>query len=265
MSEVRMATMSSLWDLQMWPERRYSSGRFSYEKNSRRSSDRKGEVMVLPVLSSLSIARIGVFASLYAVLSLVPLTPFIGASSLLALNIIITPTIALLLSPYEAFLSALAGSLVGVYIAPASAIFGIASIAMPVTASTLGSLAYHKRHSAVVVTAFLFLAITFFLMNVPFIFWIVPHVLALILASSFWLYTKESVIRLSIYAFITTMVEQSTMMVLVIVFLLDFAALPWQAIFPIALPFMIVERVVGTVGSTILSKTLTKVIPRFFS
>jgi hypothetical protein len=136
---------------------------------------------------------------------------------------------------------------------------------MPVTAATLGSLAYHKQHMAAVVSVFLLLVVAFFLINVPFFFWIVPHVLALSLASSFWLYKKENVVRLSIYAFITTMVEQGMMMVLVIFFLLDLSALPWQVIFPVALPLMVGERIVGTVGSTVLSKTLIKTMPKFFA
>ena len=215
-------------------------------------------------LTSLSLTRIALFASLFAVLSLVPLSPFVGGSSLLTLSIIITPTIALLLPPHEAFLSASCGSLVGIYISPISAIFGIASVAVPVTAATLGSLAYHRQRTAAVASLFLLLAITFFLMNVPFFFWIIPHVLALVLVSSFWLYKKEDVIRLSIYAFITTMIEQGMMMILAIVFLLDISALPWQVIFPVALPFMIAERIIGTAGSTVLSKSLAKAMPKYF-
>ena len=94
--------------------------------------------------SALRTAKVGVFAALYVVTSLIPISLFIGAPSFLALNLVITPIMAMLLSPIDALASSFIGGLIGIYIAPAQAMFGTFSILLPVAGATFGSLAYHK-------------------------------------------------------------------------------------------------------------------------
>jgi len=203
------------------------------------------------------LARIGIFSALYAILSLVPISVFIGAPSFLALNIMITPVIALLLNPMEAFFTSLFGGIIAFYIAPFQAMFGPYTILLPITGSTFGSLAFHKgKTGSLAAASFLTIAISAYLMkNFPFPYFIIPHSVALltVLLASFKRMTSMS-LKMFLYAFVSTMCEQGMMMIFA-VYLLE---LPWQAFVGI-LPLMIYERFLGTVGAALLSISLVKV------
>ncbi|MGQ9641606.1 MAG: hypothetical protein ACUVUF_05715 [Candidatus Bathycorpusculaceae bacterium] len=208
-------------------------------------------------------SRVGVFAALYVVTSLVPISMFIGAPSFLALNLVITPVMAILLLPSEALFASLFGGIVSFYVAPMQAMFGPYTILLPVAGATFGSLTYHKGKVGALLSAlFLSIAISAYLVqNYHFPYFVVPHSIALIIAllSSF---RKMTPIRLKIplYAYVSTLAEQGMMMI----FAVHLLGLQWQVFIGI-LPLMIYERIMGTVGATLIIISILKVLPRHFS
>jgi len=212
---------------------------------------------------ALRIARIGVFSALYVVTGLIPISIFIGAPSFLALNLIITPTMAILLSPIEAFSASLIGGIIGLYIAPAQAMFGAFSIMLPVAGATFGSLAFHRgKKGSLIAGVFLLSSILAYLIrNHPFPYFISPHIAALgIVALTVLRKMTPLKLKIPLYSYVSTMCEQGMMMIFAVYLL----GLPWQ-IFPSILPLMIYERIVGTVGGALVILTLLKTIPSYFS
>ena len=212
---------------------------------------------------SLRIARIGVFSALYVVTSLIPISMFIGAPSFLSLNLIVTPTIAAILSPTEALFAAVLGGTIALYFIPGQAMFGPFTILLPVAGATFGSIAFHKQKTgALAPSIFLAIAIlTYLIKNYMFPYFIIQHTLAIILASISCLLNKRKSFRilLALYAFVSTMCEQGMMMI----FAVHLLCLPWQAFIGI-LPLMIYERLIGTAGGTILIIALQKFFPNIF-
>ncbi|MEM2111310.1 MAG: hypothetical protein QXX08_05460 [Candidatus Bathyarchaeia archaeon] len=214
-------------------------------------------------LSALTTSRVGVFAALYAVLSLVPVSMFIGAPSFLALNLIVTPAVAILLSPFEALFASAFGGILAFYVAPSQAMFGPFTILLPVVGSTFGSLAYHKRKSGAIATMlFLVAAISAYLIvNSPFPYFVIPHTAAfLVVFASLFKKMTPLGIKIPLFAFVSTMCEQGMMMI----FAVHLLGLPWQ-VFVGILPLMIYERLIGTVGATIAIISLMRIIPKYFS
>ncbi|MEM2112071.1 MAG: hypothetical protein QXX08_09390 [Candidatus Bathyarchaeia archaeon] len=212
---------------------------------------------------ALRASRIGVFAALYVATSLVPISMFIGAPSFLALNLVITPVMAILLLPSEALFASLFGGIISFYVAPMQAMFGPYTILLPVAGATFGSLTYHRGKLGALATAlFLTSAISAYLVpNHPFPYFVLPHCIALFVAllSSFKKMTPPKV-KVPMYAYVSTLTEQGMMMI----FAVHLLGLPWQ-VFEGILPLMIYERLVGTIGSTILVLTLLKAVPKYFS
>jgi hypothetical protein len=210
-------------------------------------------------ISSVRLTKIGLFAALYVVTGFIPISIFIGSASFLALNIVITPIIAFLLFPADALVASLIGGLIGFYVNPGQAMFGLPSILLPIAGSTFGSLSIHSGKTGKIAGMFfLLIAIGAYLsVNYPFPFFVLPHILAFSLLSYGLLrgLTKISV-KVPLYAYITTMCEQGMMMIFA-VHLLD---LPWEVFIGI-LPLMIFERVIATTGSTLLILALTRTFP----
>lgn len=214
-------------------------------------------------INPLRVTRIGVFAAMYAVLSLIPISVFIGAPSFLALNLIITPVMAILLEPFEAFFASIYGGLIALYVAPSQAMFGPLTILLPISGSTFGSLVFHKgKAGALTTTIFLAIAISAYLVkNYPFPYFIFPHLTAMLISLTFS-FKKLTLTNAKIlfFTFVSTMCEQGTMMI----FAVHLLGLPWQAFVGI-LPLMIYERLIGTIGSTLLILALIKLIPKYFT
>jgi hypothetical protein len=212
--------------------------------------------------NALRVSRIGIFAALYLVTSLVPISVFIGAPSFLALNLIITPVMAILLTPLEAFFASLFGGIISFYTTPMQAMFGPYTILLPVTGATFGSLAFHKRKlGALTVSIFLVVAISAYLIkNYPFPYFVFPHALAVSLALMNTLKRMTPfTAKIIMYTYVSTMAEQGMMMILAVHLL----GLPWQ-IFPAILPLMVYERIVGTIGSSLIIFALAKTMPKYF-
>lgn len=211
---------------------------------------------------ALRASRIGVFAALYVVTSLIPISMFIGAPSFLALNLIMTPAISILLFPLEALFATSFGGIIALYIAPTQAMFGPYTVLLPVVGATFGSLTYHKgKLGASTSVLFLIIAISAFLVkNYPFPYFIIPHSVAIFvaLASSFKRMTPLRV-KIPMYVYVSTMCEQGMMMI----FAVHLLGLPWQ-VFPGILPLMIYERVVGTIGATFIVFGLARFVPTYF-
>jgi hypothetical protein len=248
--------MQSMW---LRFERGGSYKYLLYEKSLRRLAGRESEINLR--IEALMAARIGVFAALYAVLSLIPISVFIGAPSFLALNVIITPVIAMLLNPFEALLSSLFGGVIAFYVAPFQAMFGPYTILLPIAGSTFGSMAYHKgKFGAFAAVSFLAATISAYLVkNFPFPYFVAPHLTAILVALivSLKKMTPTS-LKVPMYAFVSTMCEQGMMMIFAVYLL----GLPWQAFVGI-FPLMIYERILGTIGATLLSVSLMKIASKY--
>lgn len=169
---------------------------------------------------------------------------------------------ALLLSPLDAFVSSLIGGLIGLYIAPAQAMFGVLSILLPIAGATLGSFAYHKgKMGNSIAGVFLIVSVLAYLIrNYPFPYFVAPHLVALcmVLVAVF---RKITPLRwkIPLYAFVATMCEQGMMMI----FAVHLLGLPWQ-VFTGILPLMLYERLVGAIGGTIVFFSLMKTVPQYF-
>ncbi|RLE54126.1 MAG: hypothetical protein DRJ30_05715 [Candidatus Methanomethylicota archaeon] len=198
--------------------------------------------------SSKNLTLMALLSALYASLTLIPISPFIGGPSLLSLNLIIIPVLAYFLNPLEAFISSIIGGLASMWLPSAlSGVFGPFAILLPICGSTLGSL-YKYGVGRIIVAFYLFICIIGYLARVPqFPYWILPHSIALLLCIFSML--KELKRRLSFFlnAYIATMCEQSIMMILASYLL----SLPAE-IFAIAFPLMIYERLAATIGGFIL-------------
>jgi len=215
-------------------------------------------------LRSVRASRIGVFAALYAATSFVPISPFIGASSFLSLNLIITPVIAILLPPSEALFASLFGAIGALYLAPFQAMFGLFTVLLPVAGSVCGSLLRHKtRVGTIITTIFLVLAVSAYLVkNYQFPYFVIPHSVALLIALITLKLKKLMPLKMKIllYAYVSTMCEQGMMMI----FAVHLINLPWQAFIGI-LPLMIYERIIGTLGGCLTVLALMKAIPNFLT
>lgn len=211
---------------------------------------------------ALRTARIGVFSALYVVTGYIPISIFIGSPSFLALNLIITPTMAILLSPMEAFSASLIGGIIGLYVAPVQAMFGVFSIMLPIAGATFGSLAFHREKSGSLI-AFIFLLssiLAYLIRNYPFPYFVLPHLAALcMVALAVFRRMTPLKVKIPLYAFVSTMCEQGMMMI----FAVHLLGLPWQ-IFPSILPLMIYERILGTVGGSLVILALHKAVPSYF-
>lgn len=212
--------------------------------------------------NSLKAARIAIFAALYAALSCIPISVFIGASSLLSLNLIVTPTIAILLSPLEAFLSSLLGSIISLYVAPFQAVFGPYTILLPVSGATLASLGFHKPRTGFFASIYLgVISLTYIIMRPEFPYWVIPHIVGAIIVGG--LNFKNPIpdkVKIPLYAFISTICEQATMLIGALFIL----SLPWT-IFAAAFPLMLYERLIGTIGGTLLTYSLYLKCKEYFS
>jgi hypothetical protein len=211
---------------------------------------------------SLRTSRIGILSALYVVTGFIPISVFIGAPSFLALNLILIPTMAHLLQPIEAFSAALIGGLISLYLIPSQAIFGLFSILLPIAGATIGSLTIHKgKLGSLIGSAFLGISIlAYLIVNFSFPYFTLPHILALgILVISLFRDMTNLKIKIPIHAFISTMCEQGMMMILAVHLL----KLPWSVFIGI-LPLMIYERILATIGASILVMTIIRTTS-FFS
>jgi len=211
-------------------------------------------------LTSRDVSMIATFSAAYVVLSLVPVSPFIGGPSILSLNLIIVPLIAILLPPVQAFLTAFMGSLVVFFVFPAALanIFGPTMLLMPIAGSTVGSVVARAKSKILRTLALAYYAfmILLFVIRIPQVpYWVIPHTAALVVAL-FARRIAEPKLKVFALAFTATMAEQACMMVLASWYLM----LPWQ-VFAIAFPLMLYERVLATLGGGFLAFCVKKYIP----
>ena len=209
---------------------------------------------------ALKASKIGLFAGLYALTSLVPISVFIGASSLLSLNLIITPAIAILLTPLAAGAAGLIGGLLALWIAPGQAMFGPTTVLLPFAGAFLGSIMFHKKKVGIPLVAIFLAAVSlsYLASRSEFLYWIVPHLLAIILAGAS-VFSTPLKIRIPTNAFVATMCEQAAMLVQA-VYVLQLPAV----VFMTAFPLMLYERLIATVGASMLVFGFSKFAPKYF-
>lgn len=192
---------------------------------------------------------------------LIPISAFIGASSMLSLNLIITPCIAILLTPIEAGAAALIGGLLVLWIAPWQAMFGPTTLLLPLTGAFFGSMVYHRRRigSPLAVIFLTSVVLSYLTSRSEFPYWIIPHLIALILAVVS-MFSTPLKIRIPLNAFVATMCEQATMLVQAVYVL----QLP-SFVFMTAFPLMVYERVIGTMGAVFVVFGLARFAPTYFN
>jgi hypothetical protein len=101
--------------------------------------------MSRPILTSKQIALVAVFAALQATLSSLPYTITIGVSGQITLGVLGGPLIGILLGPFLGGFATLVGSLIGVFVNPAGAIFGFLSPLAPTFGSMGAGFVMQKR------------------------------------------------------------------------------------------------------------------------
>lgn len=209
---------------------------------------------------ALRAARIGLFAALYTIASLIPISVFVGASSLLSLNLIITPTIAILLTPVEAGSAALIGGLLSIWVAPYQAMFGVGTIFLPFVGAIAGSLSFRKpKIGSIVSGVFLITVVLSYLAARPeFPYWIVPHLLAIFLSAT-TIFLSSTKLKVVFCSFNATMCEQAAMLVQA-VYVLRLPVL----VFITAFPLMLYERLLGTIGAVFLVFGFARFAPDYF-
>jgi len=215
---------------------------------------------VLETLKPRDLTKIAVFAALYVVMSFIPVSMFIGAGSFLSLSLVITPVIAVLLTPLEALICSVIAGLILVIINPGAAMFGVFTLLLPISGSVCGSLIIRLRGGSLIVSIFLLIVITFYIIyRGSFIFWIIPHVIALILVlgSS---HIEKKYVTVYIIPLISTICEQGAMLILAIGLL----KLP-VVVFQTAFPLMLYERTFATLGGTLLIITLRRIVPQYIN
>jgi len=208
--------------------------------------------------NSLRVTRIITFAALYVATIFIPVSMFIGAPSLLSLNLIITPAIAILLTPIESFCASLLGAVISLYAAPFQAIFGPYTILLPVVGSTLGSLAFHKPKTGILASLYLgSVSLAYLIVRPEFPYWIIPHIIgAIIVGGASFTHSLPIKTRIPLYAYISTVCEQATMLIGAVYIL----SLPC-IVFTTAFPLMIYERILGTIGGTLLCYSVKSIFP----
>jgi len=205
-------------------------------------------------IDSRSISLTGLLSALYVILSFIPISPFIGGSSILTLNLVIVPVIAILLKPIYALISSLIGVTIMFFLVPVALanIFGVFVILMPTIGSFIGSLLYHYRERSLpIVVPFFLLSINTFLYKTHALFWIIPHLIATFLTVPFVFCKLNERVKILMSCFITTMSEQCVMMNLASWYL----NLPYE-VFLAAFPFMIYERLIATIGGFLITTSI---------
>jgi len=207
-------------------------------------------------LKPVQISKIAVLAALYVALSFIPVSMFIGAGSFLSLSLIITPVIAVLLQPFEALVCSCISGFIVVMLNPGSAMFGIFTVLLPIAGAVCGSLSVHTKKGSLLTLVFLGATVLYYIYSRgSFIFWIMPHVLALLLLIGIPFLEKRRLKTIT-STFISTMCEQGAMLLLAI----NVLQLP-VIVFQVAFPLMLYERTFATIGGILIILALKRVEP----
>jgi len=97
-------------------------------------------------------------------------------------------------------------------------------------------------------------------MRPEFPYWVIPHIVGAIIVGG--LNFKNPIpdkVKIPLYAFISTICEQATMLIGALFIL----SLPWT-IFAAAFPLMLYERLIGTIGGTLLTYSFVFKMQRVF-
>lgn len=201
------------------------------------------------------LTRIATTSALYVVASFFPLTAFIGGGGFITVGIVILPVIAWMLRPRSALTTAVVSALAQYAFQISTApIFGLYSLAIPIIAMTLGSIAFHSRKGIIAPWSFVFAnAIFYVLYSNGAWFWLLPY---LIIIFSLPLALKCSSLRLPLLCLYTTMCELAAMTIGSITIL----HLP-GSLWTIIAGFMFFERGIATAGSYLVIKGLQAAMP----
>jgi len=199
-----------------------------------------------------------VFASLYVVLSFIPIgTSIVGGRSSFSLNEVLSPVVGWLLGPYYGVLSMVIGFFVGNFFS-VSATFGLLGIVIPTSGALFAGL--NKRGLPFITTIYLVFFSFFFYITYPMVWWfILPHIAASF-CSILILFLKSSRVSVFFNTLSSTFAQQATGTFLAM-FLLSLTSEQFYIIFPLT----IYERTIASVGALLLILAIEKRVKTFFT
>ena len=198
--------------------------------------------------STFAISLTAIFSALYVVFSIIPIgTPFIGGTTMMSLNLVMTPILGFL-GPIYGTAAALIGSFIAIGVAPQSAIFGIFSPLVPLTGVLCVVLALRRSTMLIAGIFVLGTSAIFLLMRFSAFWFVLPHITVAIFMILVRTFKVRSEIQLLSVCMIGTFGEQCAMFMLSIFVLNLPAALFGYIIFPL----MLYERCVGSIGSFLI-------------
>ncbi len=213
------------------------------------------------------IALTALLSAIQVISTFIPIDKFIGGAGFITLEIVIIPLIAFLLEPWQAFVSALIGGVIGFFVNAALGIglgpvFGPVSILVAPIAAYLGSVTFHFDKSWFKWSSKVWIALPLGFMGFGTLFyltfaqgtvlWLVPYGLA-ILALLYRPWAKRVDVKIAVGCFSTAMCWQVGLNV-VSVSILGLVGPVWGVI----TPFMYFERTVATVGSLIIIQAVLR-------
>jgi uncharacterized membrane protein len=202
------------------------------------------------------LSKIAVLSALYVVCSFIPISIFLGAQSFLSLAIVIVPIMSVLLRSREAFVSSIIGGLILLIVNPGANMFGFLTILLPLIGVTAGSLLYNNKKGAIAPIGVCLISVLYYLtQRSEFPFWIIPHIVAIVMTGTFFFNNKFKSNFFAI-SFITTMCEQSVMLILAVSFL----GLP-VIVFQAAFVLMLYERAFASLGGGVVLFFIKKSMP----
>jgi len=199
------------------------------------------------------LAQVIVWAAVYSVGGLIPLSTFIGGSGMITAQIVLLPVIVACLCPSSAVLAIVIGSLATAAVnLSVYSVFGLLGLLIPFVGVVFG--VFQKMRWWLLPAVWLLLESTIYVQLGGTSLWLVPYVFAIIM-TAIGLYKSMKLLGI---VTVTTISELAMMNLLSLVVL----QLPPE-VWTIITPFMYYERAIAIIGSMLLVKGIQKYAPRF--
>jgi hypothetical protein len=209
-------------------------------------------------MASKPIAQAVMWAVIYAVLTLIPFSQFIGGAGFITLSVIIAPVIAYFLKPHYAFVAGLIGGLlISVFMIGYGQILPGYAVLIVLLPITLGSIAMHYKSLRWLPALWLVFQACDYLFAYQFQatpIWLTHYIIGILISLAATAIPKLHSVWL---VFPITMVENS-MLNIGSIHILGLPADLWIIIFPVSL----VERIIAAVGAAVVIAALEKRFPQ---
>jgi hypothetical protein len=204
------------------------------------------------------IAQAVMWAVIYAVLTLIPFSQFIGGAGFITLSVVIAPVIAYFLKPHYAFVAGLIGGLlINAFMIGYGQILPGYSILIVLIPITLGSIAMHYKKLRWLPALWLIFQAYDYLLAYQFQatpIWLTHYIIGILISLTATALPKLHSIWL---VFPITMVENS-MLNIGSIHILNLPAFLWTVIFPVSFT----ERIIAAIGAAAVITALEKRFPQ---